>query len=480
MNKNLSNLTSAGSEIITNVSSQRSLLFSAGKAPRKIITKSYKIINENSIPDSSNNINNNNITEIKNNNQKDSDHKSSIVNIKNKSFLKNNDQSRESSKGTTSLNLSNIKYKDGYILKDAVNSNPGFGLWSIKTPIEDKQKDQKNLPIINKKEESKNNNNLNNDININNINNKYHFNDSDLNYKYTKYISNEEIENNIKNKKLIDKLTNKLNDLEKKYMKALSNYQEKKYLTQNAIKMKKEYDRLFIENTSEIKILKKKQEEISSENKILEDALSNARNEINRLLNVQREDKNNMDKLKEEYENRLKKEEKEREKLNEIITNNEKKIEILNEKNNELDNKDDEKIGSKHSFYDYDLEGSEQKKDYQIKKLKEVALNLQIKICNLKKDISNNKIEMEKLDNILRYKNIKEEYQRININNLFYMIEENEINAQRNKIILKNSNETIKNLNNNIIKKNNKNRNMKTLPKSFSQELLFNKKAYNL
>ena len=60
------------------------------------------------------------------------------------------------------------------------------------------------------------------------------------------------------------------------------------------------------------------------------------------------------------------------------------------------------------------------------------------------------------------------------------MIEENEINAQRNKIILKNNNETIKNLNNNIMKQNNINRNIKTLPKSFSQVLLFNKKAYNL
>ena len=43
MNKNSSGLTSVGSEIIySNVSSQRNLLFFAGKKPKKI-TKSYKI-----------------------------------------------------------------------------------------------------------------------------------------------------------------------------------------------------------------------------------------------------------------------------------------------------------------------------------------------------------------------------------------------------------------------------------------------------
>ena len=36
------------------------------------------------------------------------------------------------------LNLLNIKYKIGCILKDVVNSNQVFGLWPIKTPIEDK------------------------------------------------------------------------------------------------------------------------------------------------------------------------------------------------------------------------------------------------------------------------------------------------------------------------------------------------------
>ena len=90
---------------------------------------------------------------------------------------KNNDISR-SKENKSSLNLSNIKYKDGYILKDAANSNPGIGLWAIKTPIEEEIK----LDI---KEESKN-------LINNNTNNKNTFNDEELNYKYTKFYNYEE------------------------------------------------------------------------------------------------------------------------------------------------------------------------------------------------------------------------------------------------------------------------------------------------
>ena len=466
MNRNYSNLTSAGSEIISNISSQRSLLFSAGKAPKKLVTKSYKITNDTTIPD--NNINNNN-SEIKNNtSNKESETINIIQNIKNKSFTNNNNNINNNSnnnnnqsvetKGNASLNLSNIKYKNGYILKDAVNSNPGYGLWSIKLPIDENEKKiQKNniLPEI-KKEETKNysidnnNNNIyNSNSNINNIKNKYHFNDEDLNYKYTNstFISNEEIENNIKNKKIIDKLSTKLKDLEKKYINALSNYQEKKFLCQNAIKMKKEYDNLYFDNISEMNLIKEKTEEIQAENKILEDALFNTRNEIDRLIKVQKEDKNNMDKLKEEFENRKIKEENEREKLKEIIKINEKTIENLHEKNNEID----ERNKAKEELMQYrfginlgSLEGSDQQKDFQIKKMKDIVLTLQLKISNLKKEISNNSEEMAKLKKVLNYRNIKEESQRININNLFYMVEENEINAHKNNIILKKKNEIIK------------------------------------
>ena len=213
--------------------------------------------------------------------------------------------------------------------------------------------------------------------------------------------------------------------------------------------------------------------------------MSNTRNEINRLLNVMKEDKENMNKLKDEYNDRLVKEEEEREKLNVLIKQNEEKIEILNDKNNELDANNNEKYGlfnnGNNNIFENDLDGNEHKKDFQIKKLKEVVLNLQIKICNLKKEINNNNDEMQKLNKVLKYKNMKDELQRININNLFYTVEENEINAQRSNIILKNKDEIIKKLNGSILNKNEIKRNIiKKLPKSSSQILLFNKKADNL
>ena len=490
MIKNSSNLTSAASEIISSSSSQRNKLFSAGKIPRKLITKSYKITNDSSHPDSLNNINNN--IEIRNITR------NSIKRTNNKSFvINNNDLSRES-KGTISLNLSNIMYKDGYVLKDATNSNPGYGLWSIKIPQTEKNSNQneelnKNMHLSPKKEESKNDNGIknmniinytNNINNINIMNDKSNINNNnETNYKYTKYIDNEKlVENHIKTKKVIGKLSNKLNDLEKKYMKALSNFYEKKYLCRNSIKMQKEYDLLLKNNVDEIKILKDKTEEIGSQNKVLEDALSNTRNEINRLLNVMKDDKNNMKKIKEEYEDRIKKEEIERERLNDIIKINEQKIEVLNEKTSQLadaKNLGNQKLGMNDYNYGFD-ENNENKKEYEIKTLKEIALNLQIKICNLKKEIKSNDEEIEKLNNVMKYKNVKDEYQKNNINNLFYLIEENEINSHNNNIILKNKNEIIRKLNEQFLFQKGGSIKLKKLPRSSSQSLLLNKKAYNL
>ena len=430
MNKNYSGKTSVGSEIISsNVSSQRNLLFSAGKKPKMII-KSYKITNDTSIPDISknnnNNINNNNISEEK-------------------SELKNNN------KKEFSLNLSNIKYKDGYILKDAANSNPGFGLWAIKTPIENNNIIKKEEKKLKEKEESKN-------IKV--------LNDKELNYKYTKFYD-EDRKENIKNKKLMEKLNIKINDLEKKYMQTLSNFQEKKYLCENTIKIKKEFEEILDNNNKEILLIKEKTTQMNNENKKVEDALTNSKNEIERLLNVMKEDEKNMNKIKSEYEIRIIKEKEEQKKLKELIKKKEEQILILNEQTKDL-------ITNNTFFEEDDIYSSEIKKDFEIKKLKEMILNLHIKISGLKKEINNNNEQKEKLEQILRYKNMKEEFHTLNISSLFNVIEEKERNDQRNNNILKKQNEIIKNLNEslkaqyNIITS-------KKLQKSLSQGILINK-----
>ena len=423
MNKNYSGLSSVGNEIVSsNSQSQKNILSSAEKN-NKIIVKSYKLTKDSSLQDiSNNNINN--------------------------------------SKKETSLNLSHIKYKDGYILKDAVNSNPGYGLWSIKTSAEDniqKNEKEKETKLI-KKEESKN---LVDKIN----NNKILFNDKELNYKYTRF-DDEDIKQNKKNKKIMEKLNNKIKDLEKKYMKALSNYQEKKNICENTIKEKKAIEQIINDNKNEIELIKQKTKDMDAENAIVEQYLTNSKNEIERLLNVMREDEKNMAQLKIEFEQRLKKENEEKIRLKEIIKEKEEQILLLQEQS--------KNILTTNTFFEEESTNNESKKDFEIKKLKEMILNLQIKISGLKKEINNNNKEKQKLDKILQYKNIKDEYQKLNISNLFLAVEENERNEQRKNDILKSQNEIIKNLNEQIRIKYNIVTNKK-MKKSFSQGMLISK-----
>ena len=423
MNKNYSGLSSVGNEIVSsNSQSQKNILSSAEKN-NKIIVKSYKLTKDSSLQDiSNNNINN--------------------------------------SKKETSLNLSHIKYKDGYILKDAVNSNPGYGLWSIKTSTEDniqKNEKEKETKLI-KKEESKN-------LVVKINNNKILFNDKELNYKYTRF-DDEDIKQNKKNKKIMEKLNNKIKDLEKKYMKALSNYQEKKNICENTIKEKKAIEQIINDNKSEIELIKQKTKDMDAENAIVEQYLTNSKNEIERLLNVMREDEKNMAQLKIEFEQRLKKENEEKIRLKEIIKEKEEQILLLQEQS--------KNILTTNTFFEEESTNNESKKDFEIKKLKEMILNLQIKISGLKKEINNNNKEKQKLDKILQYKNIKDEYQKLNISNLFLAVEENERNEQKKNDILKSQNEIIKNLNEQIRIKYNIVTNKK-MKKSFSQGILISK-----
>ena len=425
MNKNYSGLSSVSNEIVSsNSQSQKNILTSAEKN-NKIIVKSYKLTKDSSLQDiSNNNINN--------------------------------------SKKETSLNLSHIKYKDGYILKDAVNSNPGYGLWSIKTSAEENikknEKEKEKETKLIKKEESKN-------LVVKINNNKILFNDKELNYKYTRF-DDEDIKQNKKNKKIMEKLNNKIKDLEKKYMKALSNYQEKKNICENTIKEKKAIEQIMNDNKNEIELIKQKTKDMDAENAIVEQYLTNSKNEIERLLNVMREDEKNMAQLKIEFEQRLKKENEEKIKLKEIIKEKEEQILLLQEQN--------KNILTTNSFFEEEATNNETKKDFEIKKLKEMILNLQIKISGLKKEINNNNKEKQKLDKILQYKNIKDEYQKLNISNLFLAVEENERNEQKKNDILKSQNEIIKNLNEQIKIKFNI-VTSKKLHKSFSQGMLINK-----
>ena len=324
MNRNYSGLTSIGSEIISSsLQSQRNLLFSAKKRP-KLVVKSYKVTDDSSILDNKTN-KNKNTKENKQENKNSNSNINTKTNINNNNYTNNVSTTKlKETKKESSLDLSHIKYKDGYILKDAVNSNPGFGLWSVKTPIEDASKKNFADTKININEEFKT-------INIaSGTKNNNNFDVSDISYKYTKFFD-EDRKQNLKNKKIIEKLNNKLNDLEKKYMQALSNFQEKRAFCENTIKMKKQYEVLLENNNKEIELIIAKTKEMNNENKLVEEALINTKNEIERLQNVMKEDDTNMEKLKIEFDQRVKKEEEEKIKLREIIKKKEEKILLLQE-----------------------------------------------------------------------------------------------------------------------------------------------------
>ena len=348
MNNNLSLI---GSEIINGNNNLNNISsFAPVKTEQKIITKSYVITN----------------TPLK---------EKTIGDYKEKKTI--------GAKRGNSLDLSKIMYNDGYLLTDAVNSNPGFGLWAIKVgssnnninPINNNNnnvdntiirtkiyktnsdrklllKENKNIKNNNrynlttrrtnkqltnnlstiKNIYSNNNITINTDKSLNNINNDISLNNSNTNnikINKTNHNNNEINESNNQNKKFIEQLTMKCNDLEQKYLNIMTNYKEKEYLCQNSIKIKNEYEKMLQDNIEDAKSIKEEYQKIFLENSKLKNVFKNTKNHLDHLLNVMRTDNNSIKKIREEFENRLKKEENERTRLINILNINKKEIELL-------------------------------------------------------------------------------------------------------------------------------------------------------
>ena len=465
MNNNLSLIGSEiinGNNNINNISS-----FAPVKTEQKIITKSYVITN---------------------------------TPLKEKTPRNNNNYKEKKSTGTkrgNSLDLSKIMYNDGYILTDAVNSNPGFGLWAIKggssnnninsinnnnnvdnTTIRTKiyktnsnkkllLKENKNIKDNNrynlttrrtnkqltnnlstiKNINSNNNININADKSLNNINNDKSLNNSNtnnININETNNNNNNEInESNNQNKKFIEQLTMKCNDLEQKYLNIMTNYKEKEYLCQNSIKIKNEYEKMLQDNIEDAKSIKEEYQKISLENSKLKNVFKNTKNHLDHLLNVMRTDNNSIKKIREEFENRLKKEENERATLINILNINKKEIELLrksaygiednkNENGNIISNYNNNNSKKRNSNI-INIKNSSQKKDFEIENLNDIILELEIKISSLKKKIARTDEENDKLRHILKFKDYKDEIDLNNINNLNNLLEFN-IKNQRNEM----------------------------------------------
>lgn len=484
MNNNLSLI---GSEIINGNNNLNNISsFAPVKTEQKIITKSYVITN----------------TPLK---------EKTIGDYKEKKTI--------GAKRGNSLDLSKIMYNDGYLLTDAVNSNPGFGLWAIKVgssnnninPINNNNnvdnsiirtkiyktnsdrklllKENKNIKNNNrynlttrrtnkqltnnlstiKNINSNNNVTINTDKSLNNINNDISLNNSNTNnikINETNHNNNEINESNYQNKKFIEQLTMKCNDLEQKYLNIMTNYKEKEYLCQNSIKIKNEYEKMLQDNIEDAKSIKEEYQKIFLENSKLKNVFKNTKNHLDHLLNVMRTDNNSIKKIREEFENRLKKEENERTRLINILNINKKEIELLrksaygiednkNENGNIISNYNNN--SKKRNSIIINIKNSSQKKDFEIENLNDIILELEIKISSLKKKIARTEEENDKLRHILRFKDYKGEIDINNINNLNNLLDFNIKNQKNEMKTIKEQQNIINNWKKNngfIIKKN--------------------------
>ena len=335
------------------------------------------------------------------------------------------------SQKTTTLNLSKIQYKDGFILKDASNSNPGFGLWSIKN--------EKNQPKTIIEENT---------------------------------IQNYDESVNSTDKKLIEELKFKCNDLEKKLQNALYQYYEKENYVRNSERMKEEFEELIHKNIEEKNFLVKENKNLEINLTHYSNALSNAKNEIERLNKIIIEQKKYILNKKEKFNEVINNEKK----LQEELKNN---IKILENKINEMEkNNNNFKLHKKkfkrinlfgnfvNDFDDNENEDSENKIQFQINKMKKIILDGQIEILELKNKLKKLENDKNTMKDIINFKNKKNDFQKNNLINLYQIIENQNQKQMFSNYLLKVKNKQLKNLRNkstdnirNIFNYNNNNKN---------------------
>ena len=327
-----------------------------------------------------------------------------------------------------------LQYKDGSILKDAVNSNPGFGLWAINI---DKEKENENSNFDKIK--------------------KYNF---KLNHSI--------------DKKLIEELKFKVDDLEKKLSNTLSQTKEKETISFNNERLIKEFEILVTEDTRETMLISYEKNLLENQAKSLRSALRNATNEIDILNREIRKDEQNCKNLYIDYEKKVEEEKKKEDNFKKIIMEKEKEINRLSKKieqdsasqnltTNNSNNKS--KIDLKDFFEkNSTMFGENQKMKMEISALNDIILNLQIEIANLKRKLYKLEEDENKLKDIIEFKDKKANYLQKNINDLNKQVLMQNIQSQSNrKLIMKKENELIdiKNHSNEIEKTNEINNDIK-------------------
>ena len=462
---------------------------------KKLISTGNKIITNYSSLKSNNisNIINNNITTreetlSKSNNDdniktiKHSDEPNSNININTHRnlFLHSTINPNDTKKSTYS-NISKLIYKDGLILRDAANSNPGYGLWAVKL---NEQKKPLNLKNENKEENNiinSYNSNIYSDKLFNNINNIKLKENSlfDSDSENIEIFDTNSYEDDI-DKIIINKLNKRTNKLEKRYSQILNKYysQENYYL--NLEKLLKEYEQLVKESIKEKNDIQKECTKLDNNNQALINSISNARKEIERLIMVIKEEQIKMKKELEEYNEKLIEEELKRKKIIDKIKFTEKQITILQDKieeennsNNNLNiNKSDtnNNTGATNTCKDFnktkkgDINNNNliiddyTKNFYKIKKEtkkeKDLKINRKLEyIKQLQEELERLKIEDEEklkekrdLYELINEKNINKKYYKINMDKMYNELEIQERKNKWNNNAIKFRNNIITNL----------------------------------
>ena len=246
------------------------------------------------------------------------------------SFRNSNFSTLSNNKKTSYLNISKLNYKDGVILKDASNSNPGFGLWSIKLTQSLKNSTQKKEEKISKLK-------YNNDrkLKIEIKEEASDFQDNDINI----FDTLDNLEEDQVEKMMISKLTKRSKKLEKRYQELIINYYDKENNYLSLEKARKEYEKLINDSIKEKKEAETNLNNLDNNNQALIVSISSSRKEIERLIDVIKESQLNMKKQLEEYNNILLNEEEKRKKIINSIRSIEKQINIFREKIEENEGK---------------------------------------------------------------------------------------------------------------------------------------------
>ena len=251
-------------------------------------------------------------------------------------------------------------------------------------------------------------------------------------------------------KKIILTLNQKCKEIENKYIKALKYYYQMENIYINEEKKKKDSEIKLNNSIIELNALKNKYEKMRLNNIHLNNALVNARNEIDRLNIVIRNDQKDMIKKQDELNSNLKLEENKRIKLRNIIKINERQMSILQEKINDSSLSRTMKL-KKYKMMKKFMENGinkddEREKDEEIYRLKSLIEDLQNQVKDLQKDLKKDKDNKKELLESLKNKGRQHRFNNDNINLLFKTIEKQEEEGLINFNLIKSKNMIIKNM----------------------------------